>query len=217
MTSREAYFEFQVLMNKNASLRNINIPPHLYVLLYNRETKISYRRFIKGSIIDIHDISELLVTDEKLQKAKEYQEYVEYYKPTNFFDFVDSRSTTKRGNCTGVTVNYLYKPKDLKLKNSDSFYVNFDHEESICNLSENFVQIYKKDFDLVSSYISFYREISEIDISGYKHLDGTMSTDIEPDLSDRMIHLVNNWIVLEVMREFENTGGINISKDRINS
>lgn len=216
MTSKEAYLEFQILMNKNASLRNINIPPEIYVLLYNRESKIHYRKLVKESTDDVHELSELLVNDEPLSKIGMTQEYVLYNKPINFFNFVSSRSITQRGDCESVTVNYLYKPKDLELKYSDSFYVNFDHEESIVGIND-YIQIFKKGYDIKQSFLSYYREIPEIDIVGYFHLDGRPSENKDPNISDHLVHLINNWVVLEVMREFENGNGINVSKERIMS
>ena len=51
----------------------------------------------------------------------------------------------------------------------------------------------------------------------YFYEDGTPSIDKHPNISDRLVHIINNWIVLEVMREFENGNGINIAKDRVSN
>lgn len=216
MTSIEAYNEFHVLMNKNASLRNINIPKPLYVLLYNRESKLSYRKLLGKSTDDLQDVSELLKTNILLEKKNVYNDFVQYSKPQDFFDFVDSVSTTRKEDCESITINYLYKPKDLKLKYSNAFYVNFEHEESIVNISDS-IEIYKREYDILNSHISYYKAIPEIDIVGYFYEDGTPSIDKHPNISDRLVHIINNWIVLEVMREFENGNGINIAKDRVSN
>lgn len=217
MTSKELYYEFMLLLNKNATNVNINVDEPNFVWLYNREAKRWLKSYIERSRLnsDSGYINELLITDKELSLLFKNDKTNVYELPLDFFDFVGSYSNTTRDDCESITYNYLQRPKDLQVAIDNSFTLpSFDYEESLVNLNEKKVTIHKLNYEIKATYLSYYKTTTDIDISGYQKTDGTYSEDIEDGLSPYLQSQIIDRIVTEVMREFENPNGYQVSIQR---
>lgn len=217
MTSEELYYNFHLLLNKNASLKNVNITRANFVIIYNREALSWLDRFIKtnGSTDEIHDIEQLLAVNKPLQLINKKEGYYEYYLPDNYFSFVSSVSEAVKDSCTSPVRNYLIKPKEdnTHLENEAP---SFEFEESICNISDNKLLVYVSDYQLNNSSLSYYIYPEKIDLEGYTDINtGKYSKTVDTKLDERYQHQILNQTVLEFMRQFENSNGINISQTRL--
>lgn len=217
MTSEQLYYNFHLLLNKNASLKNVRIAKPNFVILYNREASNWLADYIDkhSSTDDIHDIEGLLKVNKELELNNSFNTYYEYNLPEDYFTFVDSSSRAIQNKCEGVIYNYLQKPKEINI-NLDYQLPSFKFEESICNITENKLRVYVDNYKLISTYLSYYVTPEKIDLEGYTNIDGSFSTNINTDLGDYYQWQILDRVVLEVFREFENTNQINISQTRIN-
>lgn len=219
MTANEAYKQFLLKINKNDSSSNINISKGEFVLRYNeiKSFWLIEKIKFKEASDDIHQLGELLVEDEKLTFKDKSPRMYKFTLPSNYADYSSSYSVATRGKCTDrILYNWAVKPKNVNvLLKDENNNPSFDYEETIVTVTDGNLNVFYNDFEVNDVYLSYYREPAAIDIEGYIKVDGTQSTNIDPDISDRLVNEILNRIALEVIRSYENPEGYQLSADRI--
>ena len=213
VTVKDAYYEFSLLLNKNSERKDINIDKLNYYVLYNRESKRWLAEFIErnNNSDNILTISELLVSNYELVRKQTNKESIEYEIPDNYFKLLTGKSysTVKSTKCNveGVVYNWFKKPNDWNIQTEDKFTApSFSWERGLADISQNTITIYKTDFEILSSFISFYEKPVEINLLN-------PDVDLDLKLSNFLIGQINDRIVSEVYREF-NSPGFNMAKSR---
>lgn len=215
MTSEELYYEFQLVLNKNASYENISISKGNFVILYNRESLNWLKNFIlkNNTSQRIHAIQGLLIVDKELDLLNSNDKSNSYLLPDNYYEFVDSVSQFEKNKCQVIVTNYLEKPKDIKAIH-DNYSPSFEMEDGLCNIAQRKLIVFKEDFKINSTYLSYYQKPQKIDLLGYRHINGNYSENIDSDLDEIHQSEIINLVVSEVMRQFENGNGYKLSSDR---
>jgi hypothetical protein len=157
MTSEALYYNFQLLVNKNASLKNVHIPRGNFVFKYNRESLFWLADYIEknGNTEAIHDVADLLSIDKPLSLSSSSNDKFIYHIPDNYFQFVGSWSEAKnKKGCVNKITNYLQKPREI-LPLLDESLPSFDLEESICNIADKKLVIFVDDYQLNNTYLSY--------------------------------------------------------------
>lgn len=208
MTSKELYYEFHLLLNKNNENSDINVDPSNFVILFNRESK----RWLSEKIDkynhdkNIFDLQEFLKKDVKLFRNERKKEYVTYQLPEDYFHIIygSSYSLVEKGECVKKIFNFFVKPNDINTTLNDTFRSpDFDWERGLVTLSENELVVYKQEeVKIEDTFISYYKIPKEIDIEGYVKIDGTQSVDVDPNISDLYLESILDRIVTEVTRQF---------------
>lgn len=217
MTSEDLYYNFQLIANKNASLKNVHIPRANFVKMYNREALywLSDYIFKHSSTEDVHDLSDLLVEDENLSFLSKTENKYYYKIPENYFAFVNSWSEAKRKKCINKVINYLQKPKEI-LPLLDFQSPSFDFEESICNITEKKLAVFVDDYQLNNTYLSYYITPENIDLEGSTDINtGLPSTTVNQSLGDFYQFQILDRVALEFAREFDNNNQVNILQNKI--
>lgn len=219
MQSREAFKQLLLKINKNDTNSDIDISKGEFVLLYNVEKDRWLREKIDKdeSSIDIQDLQELQVKHKPLDKVKNEVEYSIFDLPENYFDYVSSYSYANRGDCESAILRHFpIKPKNenMLLENANSE-PSLEYEETIVDLSENKLFVYRDDFDINKVILNYYKKVGAIDIAGYRKLDGSLSTDIDPDISDRLVDQILNRCAKEIIRRYENPDGFQLAQERL--
>lgn len=218
MTSEALYYNFQLLVNKNASLKNVRIPRGNFVFKYNRESLFWLADYITkhGNTESIHDIADLLFVDVPVSLFSSDDKKYNYILPDNYFQFVGSWSEAKnKKGCINKVVNYLQKPREI-LPLLDESLPSFDFEESICNIADKKLVVFVDDYKLNNTYLSYYSVPERIDLEGYVHLDsGLPSTTIDQKLDDIYQFQILDRVALEFQREMDNNNQVNILQTKI--
>lgn len=219
MTSQELYYDFHLLLNKSNEQKSVNIEKGNFVRLYNREAQRWLSDYIeKNNISDnILTINDLIVRDYDLEEVGSNTEQTVYKIPENYFSLIhgDFYSIVDANKCKGIIYNQVAKPNDLNALKDDKFSTpSFHWERGLAKVSDNEIVVFKNNFDIISSFISYYKNISEIDIQGYERLDGKTSEDKNPQESDYICQMILDRVVLEVQRQQENQIGFQVSKER---
>ena len=221
MTSVEAYKRLLLKINKNDSNADIDISKGEFVLLYNEQKdrwlleKISD----KQSTDDIQDLERVQKKHFPLKLVKRTEQYDTFSLPQDYFSYISSYTIASDKNCSDIIIrNYPFKPKNENtlLENANAE-PSLDFEETIVDLSESKLFVYKKDFDIEKVFLNYYREVGVIDIEGYIKLDGTSSTNINPDLHDVDVDEILNRCAKEIIRRYENPDGFQLADERIKS
>lgn len=215
MSSEELYYNFQLVLNKNASQKNVQIPRGNFVAHYNRESNRWLEDYIKknNSVDRINNVQGLITVNAPLSLAIKKEETYYYDLPNEYFEFINSRSSVLKGKCNKYVINYLTHPKET-LVSLDNETPSFEFEESVCNIAENKLQVFTKDYKINNTYLSYYHKPSKIDLSGYQNINGENSITIDSELDDRYQHEIIDRMVTEIMREFENSNGFKFSQER---
>lgn len=217
MTSLELYEKFHLLLNSNHLFQNVRIEKPNFVSLYNREKD----RWMAQSISEygdndrIFDLQSHYVSSYKLEEFSITSNKALYRLPDNYFAYASCYSNCTKNGKTNRVVNYFTKPKDeLELLVDEFNSPSFEFEESICNITDNKLLVFFDDYTIINTYLSYYKEIAHIDIKGYRKIDGTLSSDKNPDIADFYLEQILDRMVTEVMREYQNSAGVQIGRDR---
>ena len=219
MTSADAYTKFILKINKLNTSTNPYVDKGRFVLIFNeQQNRWLEQQFSKRDFQALLSIQELMVDNLELTNGIVHNDgHVDYPLPDDYFDYVVSYTLATRGNCVGRVVRcWLIKPFDLNDKLRDAYTApSFDYEETIVTIANNKIQVYVDDFTIDKFVFSYYRYAKPIDIIGYVKVDGTLSSNVDPELSDKFVDEIISRCAEEVMRNFTDAEGFALSKDRI--
>lgn len=207
ISPQEIYKKFLLKINKNDTNRNIKVPKSQFVILFNEQKRKYFDDELKRNESSdyIEDFEELLEVDTKLTKVSEDSLKVNFKLPNNFLKRVGSYSLASKGDCKNqVLVNWYYKPKDINvLLPNENYNPSFEYRETMAMINKDVLSIYRTDFSIDDVYFTYYREPIDLDIAGYKHIDGTDSIDQTLDLSTFLIEYIIDRVVVEATRNYE--------------
>lgn len=219
MTSIEAFKRFQLKINKNDTNTDVDINKGEFVLLYNEQKDIWLMEKIEAyeSSDDVQELQEVQVKYKPLVLSFNEKSYDAFVLPEEFFSYISSYSTCTDGTCSDVIVRHIpIKPRNENmLLESANNEPSLEFEETIVDLSDNKLFVYKKDFDILTTLVSYYRKVGSIDIEGYVKLDGSLSSNINPDISDVYVDEILNRCAKEVMRRYESPDSFQLAQERI--
>jgi hypothetical protein len=219
MTAIEAYKRLLLKINKNDTNSDIDISKGEFVLLFNEQKDRWLKEEIdeKSGDIDIQDLADVQVKYAPLTKTKDADRYSVFTLPTNFFNYVSAYAKCSNEDCSDVVVGcYPFKPKNENMLLEDAnWQPSLEYEETVVDLSGNSIYVYRKDFNIDEVFLNYYREVGKIDVSGYRKLDGTESTDIHPDISDVYVDEILNRCAREIITRYENPDGYQLASERV--
>lgn len=222
MTALEAYKRFLLKINKFDSNDEIRISKGEFVMLFNDEAK----RWLNAKIgkynnnSDIVNLLSLLVYDLPLAKQGDFDYYSSFTLPDNFFTYNDCKALVKKTGCNPIKYIYtrLINPKDSSTLYHDEFSSpSFEWEETFADIANQKINVYTKGFTVESLKISYYMNPPDIDIEGYKKINGSNSTTINPILEDVYVNEIINRCVLEALRNYNSVENYQVSLERIQS
>lgn len=218
MTSLEAYQNLLLKVNRNDSNSNVNIPKGQFVLLYNEQlakwTCEKMQQKLNSDELD--ELNDLLEDEIELPKISSNRDYDYFTVPENFYKFSSSYSIAERDGCTRVLTNWNLKSPDVRvILNDENSNPSFDYEETPMFFTQGKAKIYFSDFNIEKAFLTYYRTPSPIDLEGYIKVDGTVSKNIDPDISDANVNEIVTRCAAEIMRNNQNAEGLQFNKDRI--
>lgn len=217
MIPLEVYKDFLLRINKNDINKNISVPRGEFVLLFNEQRLLWLDIAIENneSSDKIDDISELYEPDKELVRIVDKDFSSEFSLPINYFDKASVYCLASKDECKDVVMvawNFKPKNKNFNIQNSNED-PSFEYQETKFSVASNKLILYKTDFNIDKVYLSYYREPIALDIEGYKHLDGTISTNVQTDLIDINIHKVLDKCAAVVLGRYQNTEGFQIASN----
>lgn len=165
-------------MNKLSSNNSQNIQFPQFIRAFNSAQLQWVEDRIKideSSQLRIDELSQLLVST-TLSKV-EKDNFYEATKPNDYFHF-------KRlyGTPCNITIRPVKEGDVNELLKSYNWRPSLEWEETIASFVGNTIRVYKdSDFKLDNIHLLYYRYPIEVDISGYKKYDGSISTSINPE------------------------------------
>lgn len=201
MTAEQAYLTFLQQVNRNFTEDNIDVDRSRFVLLFNK-VQNSYVEWIleKRNEDDLRDIQNLLVLDKKLSGGTEVENHKDFKLPEDYFNHSSLQVFGTKSKCKDIKI-YSF---EIKNDNVDEYLADcfnepsFEYRETFYTINSNNVSVYFKDFDISKVKLSYYRYPKQIDMEGYINLDNQISTNIDPEFSDRIV----NRIIIAMAKDY---------------
>lgn len=212
MQAIEIYKRILLKVNLNDTSGNVRVPKSTAVIVFNQQAKkwLSDKIDKLNGTDKINELQEFLIPDVLLQKAKVLEDSVDFYLPTDFFDYSRSYSIASKGSCKNRKLtNWRYKNKNLDLFLPDeNNKPSFAYEETIVKLVNGKLKVYKDGFSIDKQYLDYYKQPKAIDIEGYVNYDGSPSSNIDPDFSDQFVDEIVERVAVEILSNQQNAEGL---------
>lgn len=218
MTPQECYSRFLIKINRNNTGANRACDRAKFITIFNEAKNRWVDQSLKNkNSILIDRLQEIIKTDIILSPTIS-DEYVDFNFTDAFYEFVDADCIATRGECRRrIRLREIKNQNKQVMLFDENNSPSFEWEWSFLTIQDNKVRVYKKDFNIIQLNVEYYQIIPNIDITGYIHIDGSPSTDIDIILSEQYVDQIINRAAEEFMRNYENASALQIAKDRTNS
>lgn len=220
MRIAKAYLLFEELVNRSATNNNTSVDIPRFVSLFNW-SQIKYVEWLleKRNEDDVRDISKLLIPQKELKLEVSKSTYSAFTLPKNYFNFANLFIEAKKQKCTASDfLLFEARPDDVHELLADSNNdPSFEYRETFYHFIENSVMIYKKDFEISKSFMTYYRYPQPVDMEGYIRDDQTQSLNIDPEFDDKVVQKILSIMVKEFSAINNDQTSYAISKDRLST
>jgi len=219
VTSLEAYVAFLNLANKLNSNDDINIDKGRFVLLFNKHAKVwlSSRVRRDRATQKIDELQQLINEKAQLVPVHTHADHIDFSLPNDWFDFIAGYAICDQGPCKNKVINADQVKNEQKrlILFDENWRPDFDFEWLPITVGEDQLQAFYRDFTIKEFYVDYYRYPIDIDVSGYVKVDGTASTDINPDVADIYVNEIIDLVVADVSRIYQNNEKVQLDLNRI--
>lgn len=184
---------------ENATNGGIKLDKARFVQLFNEEQN----RFVlylldKRNEDDIRYLQKLVVYSKDISKNRSIDNQISdlFFLPSDYFDFINVSGVFSRGECSASDFN-LWEAKNENVNEllADEFNKpSYDYRDAFYTIGEEGIRVYKGDFNVDKLFLSYYRYPNPVDISGYIKSDNSSSTDIDPELDDKLVDIILNMV-----------------------
>lgn len=217
MTANEAYVRFLTKVNQNLKSNNVSAGKDRFVLLFNEEQQrlVDYTLDKKNEDY-IRNIQKLLVTD-TLPKLFEDNNKAIFDLPSNYYELSSAYAFGKKEGCSQDRIS-LFEIKDFdseEIVTDENNKPDWDYRQAPYYIGEDKVKVFYEDFTVDSVYLTYYRKPRNIDLDGYIKIDGTASTNVDPEMDDDFTNRVISMCAESFFRNYPNPNSVTLNKDRI--
>ncbi len=218
MTIQEAYTQFLLLVNRNATNNKVNVDRFRFIKMFNY-VQNRYVEWVldKRNEDSIRDIQKLLVVELPLLPSASTQTVTSFRLPDNYFNFTNISALADSDCCKNERLLvYEVKSEDTEEKYNDKYSEpSFEWRETYGYTSSNTFIVYKKDFELTKIFLTYYRYPIQVDIEGYEDEFGNVSSNVDPEFDDKVV----GRILLAMAKEFSAINGdttdFQLTKERL--
>lgn len=184
---------------ENATNGGIKLDKARFVQLFNEEqNRLVLYLLDKRNEDDIRYLQKLVVYSKDISKNRSIDNQISdlFSLPSDYFDFINVSGVFSRGECSASDFN-LWEAKNENVNEllADEFNKpSYDYRDAFYTIGEEGVRVYKSDFNVDKLFLSYYRYPNPVDISGYIKSDNSSSTDIDPELDDKLVDIILNMV-----------------------
>lgn len=197
MTPNEAYTNFIIKINANATTDNISCDKGRFSLMYNEEFIKLVEFFLDRRYEDdVRYIQGLLVDDFKLSSSAKRLDHELFHLPKNYFDFSSSYVVGSRDFCKFQRIEVFEiknEDRDILLSDENSK-PSWKYRETVSQVSADKVKIYtNNEFTIDSAYLTYYRYPKKITLVNPENPESDFVNaplDLDEKFNNRVIDLV---------------------------
>ena len=203
ISSLDIALKIRQRLNKADTQDDENLPIYVIVEAYNKGqlnivNKLSsknntYKTGVESTIFRIDDLQCLINSELKtLSTVKKSDHYLTELLPDDYLRYIRTFCICKVPNCNSKEIFiYLQEESNLNtLLNNDLINPSFEWGETIATITENKLKVFTQNkFEINKVYLTYLRKPRAIDITGYIKKDGSLSTNIDPELPDDLVEM----------------------------
>ena len=203
ISSLDIALKIRQRLNKADTQDDENLPIYVIVEAYNKGqlnivNKLSsknntYKTGVESTIFRIDDLQCLINSELKtLSTVKKSDHYLTELLPDDYLRYIRTFCIGKVPNCNSKEIFiYLQEESNLNtLLNNDLINPSFEWGETIATITENKLKVFTQNkFEINKVYLTYLRKPRAIDIAGYIKKDGSLSTNIDPELPDDLVEM----------------------------
>ena len=184
---------------ENATNGGIKLDKARFAQLFNEEqNRLVLYLLDKRNEDDIRYLQKLVVYSKDISKNRSIDNQISdlFSLPSDYFDFINVSGVFSRGECSASDFN-LWEAKNENVNEllADEFNKpSYDYRDAFYTIGEEGIRVYKGDFNVDKLFLSYYRYPNPVDISGYIKSDNSSSTDIDPELDDKLVDIILNMV-----------------------
>ncbi|MFT6125925.1 MAG: hypothetical protein ACJAVA_000367 [Flavobacteriaceae bacterium] len=192
MNFEESYEKYLVLSESNGTTSNLSTDRSRFAVKYNISQNKIIEWFIENNSTDDNRyLQSIKKPYETLITPIIKDEYTQFLIPAEYFDFINLRVLGSNGTCTSQRL----KSEEVKAENVDNLYLDvnsepsFKHRETFYTLADNNVQVYRKNFDIDSVEMSYYRYPNQVELVDPENPESAFK-DENLDFDDKLINRI---------------------------
>lgn len=199
MRITDCYLRALQKAEENATNGGIKLDKARFVQLFNEEqNRLVLYLLDKRNEDDIRYLQKLVVYSRDISKNRSIDNQISdlFSLPSDYFDFINVSGVFSRGECSASDFN-LWEAKNENVNEllADEFNKpSYDYRDAFYTIGEEGIRVYKGDFNVDKLFLSYYRYPNPVDISGYIKSDNSSSTDIDPELDDKLVDIILNMV-----------------------
>lgn len=218
MTVGEAYLSFINKVEQNATNDGYSADKNRFITLFNA-AQVKFVEWVldKGNDDDRRYIQQIKVTSQPLDKNNSKDTYTSFTLPKDYLENLHPTAKIRKSPC-GLRIVKLWEVKDENLDElwHDEFNSpSFDPPETYYTISGGNLNVYKKDFQIESANLTYYRYPRAADIEGYIRADGSTSSNVDPEWDDRVTERIISICAKDFSASLENTNKYQIEQNQI--
>ncbi len=192
MKFEESYQKYLILAEANGTTDKLSTNKGRYAVKYNiSQNKIIEWLIESNSTDENRYLQSIKIPYTKLVLSDTEEDNASFSLPKNYFDFIDLRVKGSKESCT----NQLFKSREVKGENVNSYYIDsnldpsFKYRETYYTIAEDSVQVYKKNFDVDSAEMSYYRYPKQVELKNPDNPESQFKDDTL-DFDDKLINRI---------------------------
>ena len=220
MSPELMYAKFLNKINKGNTENSIACDASRFVLIVN-ECK---NRWVENGIknkdsVLIDSFQEIVKTKPFITPSDIKDDYTEFDLHEDYYEGILAKVRATSNTCKGIVYSREVKNQNKNILQWDENQrPDFEYEWTFHSIQGNKIRIYKQGFEIDSADFEYYSVIPDIQMAGTVDVEGNeIAISIGMNLSDQYVDQILNVSAEEFMRNFENSGGLEIAKDRTNS
>ncbi len=209
------YEKFLLEINKGNTQYNVACDKARFVLIFNKEkhTWVNENLKNKDSVL-IDNLREIVASSELLNPVVK-DSFVSFNTEIDFYEPILVKALCEKDDCKRTIFSREVKNQNRNIFEFDENQKpDFDYEWTFHSFQDKTLNIYKTDFKVISAEFEYYKVLPEFDIEGYMKIDDVASENKELPLSDQYIDQIIDYAATEFMRNYKDSLGFQLAKER---
>ena len=192
MNFEESYQKYLILSESNGTTDKLSTNKGRYAVKYNISQNKIIEWFIENNSTDENRyLQSLKVPYEELTLLDTKTDYTSFSIPKNYFEFIDLRVFGKKDKC----LNQEFRSREVKGENVSNLLIDshsvpsFKFRETFYTIAKDAVQVFKEDFDISSTQMSYYRYPKQIELENPDNPESQFKNE-QLDFDDKLINRI---------------------------
>lgn len=192
MNFEESYQKYLAISESNGTTNNLSTDRSRFAVKYNISQNKIIEWFIENNKSDENRyLQSIKVPYKSLTVLDTQEDYKQFTLPDDYFDFINLKVTGSNDKC----INQRLKSEEVKAENVDNLYVDSNYEpsfkfrETFYTIAKDAIQVYKKNFNIDSADLSYYRYPKQVELSDTENPESNFLEE-ELDFDDKLINRI---------------------------